>query len=175
MGTFGDVTTLSFFANKIITTGEGGAVLTNNKKTYLKMFKMRDHGMKYNQKYNHKRMGYNYRMTNLQAAIGCSQVDELKQIQKENDTNETLLSLSKRYRRNNDKKFPKLVFSCALDVNNYIKKNLRQKFLKHLQQNKIDARQMVNPINDALHIKKIIRVPKCSKHIIQFCSLTKWQ
>ena len=86
LGTFGDVTTLSFFANKIITTGEGGAVLTNNKKTYLKMLEMRDHGMKYNQKYNHVRMGYNYRMTNLQAAIGCSQVDELKQILKKRMT-----------------------------------------------------------------------------------------
>ena len=44
-GTMGDVSTLSFFANKIITTGEGGAILTNNKKIFISCKEMRDHGM----------------------------------------------------------------------------------------------------------------------------------
>ena len=82
LGTFGDITTLSFFANKIITTGEGGAILTNSKSKYLIMKEMRDHGMKYNKKYKHIRMGFNYRMTNLQAAIGCDQITNLNRILK---------------------------------------------------------------------------------------------
>ena len=44
----------SFFANKIMTTGEGGMILTNNKKTYLKLKLLRDHGMTQEKKYYHK-------------------------------------------------------------------------------------------------------------------------
>ena len=79
-GTLGDISTLSFFANKIITTGEGGAILTNNKKIYLKCLEMRDHGMSKKKRYFHTMLGFNYRMTNLQAAIGLSQVHEIKKI-----------------------------------------------------------------------------------------------
>ena len=77
--------------NKIITTGEGGAVLTNSKKKYLMMKEMRDHGMKYNKKYKHVRMGFNYRMTNMQAAIGCDQIKNLDKILKKENYREYLL------------------------------------------------------------------------------------
>ena len=76
-GTLGDLSTLSFFANKIITTGEGGAILTNNKSLYLKCLEMRDHGMSIKKRYFHKYLGFNYRMTEIQAAVGIAQIKKL--------------------------------------------------------------------------------------------------
>ena len=78
LGTIGDISTLSFFANKIITTGEGGAILTNSKKIAEKCSILRDHGMSKTKKYLHLDLGFNYRMTNMQAAIGLSQIENLK-------------------------------------------------------------------------------------------------
>lgn len=80
-GTFGDLSTFSFYANKHITTGEGGMILTNNKKIYNKCKSLRNLcfgiGTK---KFNHDDIGWNYRMTNVQAAIGCGQLKNISWI-----------------------------------------------------------------------------------------------
>jgi len=77
-GSFGDISVFSFFANKHITTGEGGMILTNNKKLYLKCKSLRNlcFGVGYD-KFNHDDIGWNYRMTNLQAAVGCGQLENI--------------------------------------------------------------------------------------------------
>lgn len=77
VGSFGDISCFSFFANKIITTGEGGMCLTNNKKLAEKMRILRNHGMNPKRKYWHDEIGFNYKMTSLQAAIGLAQVRKL--------------------------------------------------------------------------------------------------
>jgi len=77
VGSFGDISCFSFFANKIITTGEGGMCLTNSEALNYKMKILRDHGMSKTHKYWHEEVGYNYRMTNLQAAIGCAQLERI--------------------------------------------------------------------------------------------------
>tara|TARA_A100001011_G_scaffold284875_1_gene295329 strand:+ start:4813 stop:6258 length:1446 start_codon:yes stop_codon:yes gene_type:complete len=77
VGTFGDVATFSFFGNKTITTGEGGMVVFKSLKTSIFARELRDHGMSKNKKYWHNHIGYNYRMTNLQAAIGVAQFEKL--------------------------------------------------------------------------------------------------
>ena len=86
LGTIGDVATLSFYANKIITSGEGGAVLTNSKKIAEKCYVLRDHGLSRSsdriKRYIHLDLGYNYRMTNMQAAVGFSQLEIINQILK---------------------------------------------------------------------------------------------
>lgn len=75
-GIIGDIGCLSFQATKTITTGEGGAVVTNNISFAQKMRKIRNHGMT-EKRYWHDLVGYNYRLTNLQAALGCAQLDKL--------------------------------------------------------------------------------------------------
>ncbi len=77
VGGIGDVGMFSFFANKIITTGEGGMVTTNNPDIYEKMSVLRSHGMQDGKRYWHLYPGYNYRMTNLQAAIGLAQLERV--------------------------------------------------------------------------------------------------
>lgn len=78
VGTFGHVSCFSFYANKIITTGEGGMCLTNDEELAEKMRVLRDHGMRPEKRYWHEVVGYNYRMTNLQAAIGLAQLKKIE-------------------------------------------------------------------------------------------------
>lgn len=80
VGTLADAAMFSFFGNKIITTGEGGMVLTNDSKIADKCRLMRDHGMMPKSRYWHELIGYNYRMTNIQAAIGVAQMGKIESI-----------------------------------------------------------------------------------------------
>ncbi len=77
IGSLGDISCFSFYGNKIITTGEGGMCLTNDDELAERMKILRDHGMNPNRKYWHDVIGFNYRMTNLQAAIGVAQLKKL--------------------------------------------------------------------------------------------------
>ena len=70
VGLFGDAGCFSFFANKVITTGEGGMLITRDSKVLEAAKLYRDHGMQADRRYWHLVPGYNYRMTNLQAALG---------------------------------------------------------------------------------------------------------
>lgn len=80
VGSFGDVSTFSFFGNKTISTGEGGMILFKNKDIYQYAKTLRDHGMNPNKKYWHDNVGFNYRLTNIQSAIGLAQMEQLNLI-----------------------------------------------------------------------------------------------
>lgn len=79
VGSFGDISCFSFYGNKIMTTGEGGMCLTNDKELAEKMRILRDHGMNPKKRYWHDIIGFNYRMTNLQAAVGVAQLVRMSQ------------------------------------------------------------------------------------------------
>ena len=79
MGTFGDVAAFSFFGNKTITTGEGGMVTTNSKELIGKARKLKNQGLS-EMEYWHDAIGYNYRMTNICAAIGVAQLERIDEI-----------------------------------------------------------------------------------------------
>jgi perosamine synthetase len=76
-GNWSDVGCFSFFGNKIITTGEGGICTTNSKILYEKMLTIRNNGMDPNNRYWHDIVGCNFRMTNMQAALGVAQIKKL--------------------------------------------------------------------------------------------------
>ena len=85
IGTFGEMSVFSFAPNKIISTGEGGAVCTNSEKFYKKLKLIRSHGRISNEKYfktnsqpNYITIGYNWRMSSMTAALGLSQFDKLE-------------------------------------------------------------------------------------------------
>jgi len=83
VGSFGRVSCFSFFGNKLLTTGEGGMCLTDDEALAEKMRLLRDHGADRNRQFWHPVIGFNYRMTNLQAAVGCAQLKSLpKRIRK---------------------------------------------------------------------------------------------
>jgi perosamine synthetase len=77
VGGFGDCATFSFFGNKIITTGEGGMVTTNDDALAARLRLHRGQGMEPGRRYWHPVIGYNYRMTNIAAAIGLAQMERV--------------------------------------------------------------------------------------------------
>ncbi len=80
LGTYGDVGTFSFYADKTITTAEGGFIVTNHEEVYNKMVYMRNQGRIRSGTFVHPEIGYNFRITDMQAALGCSQLAKLDRI-----------------------------------------------------------------------------------------------
>lgn len=77
VGTFGDIATFSFFGNKTITTGEGGMVVCKDASLDAVIRRLRGQGLADNREYWHDIVGYNYRMTNICAAIGLAQLERV--------------------------------------------------------------------------------------------------
>lgn len=103
VGNCGDIGCFSFYGNKIITTGEGGMITTNNKKLKEKIELLKNHGMSPTKKYWHPEIGFNYRLTNPQAALGLAQLKKIPQFLKQRAYIDTL------YRRYLEK-IPQVVF-----------------------------------------------------------------
>jgi perosamine synthetase len=81
VGSMGDIGCFSFFANKIMTTGEGGMNTTQSPELHAKMKKLRDHGKNTaSLGYFHDEVGFNFRMTNIQAAIGVAQMEKVDEL-----------------------------------------------------------------------------------------------
>ncbi len=80
VGLDGDCTCFSFFANKVITTGEGGMVVFRDAELAARARILRDHGMSPKKRYWHDYPGFNFRMTNMQAAVGVAQLDRVRVI-----------------------------------------------------------------------------------------------
>jgi len=79
-GSFGDVASFSFFADKTLTTGEGGFVCTNDEATYEKLLYLRNQGRINRGTFVHPEIGYNFRMNDIQMAIGLTQMKKLPRI-----------------------------------------------------------------------------------------------
>lgn len=90
VGSFGQVGCLSFYADKILTTGEGGMVLTNSDELAKKAIILLNQGRTGRGWYTHDYLGYNFRMTDLQAAVGLAQLKKLPVIIKKRKRNEKL-------------------------------------------------------------------------------------
>jgi len=79
-GTIGDVGTISFFADKTVTTGEGAVILTNNEEIYNKLKLLRNQGRHNSGTFIHPFLGMNFRMTDLQSAVGLAQLNKFSEI-----------------------------------------------------------------------------------------------
>ncbi len=79
-GSLGDIGCFSFYANKIITTGEGGMITTNDPIVAEKSRSLRSLAFGVEHKFMHAEVGFNYRMTNLQAALGCAQLKRIEEV-----------------------------------------------------------------------------------------------
>lgn len=80
VGSLGDVATFSFYGNKMITTGEGGMITTDDDNLAKQIRLLKNQGMTKEHRYWHPVVGYNYRLTNLQAAIGVAQLERLAEL-----------------------------------------------------------------------------------------------
>lgn len=159
-GSFGDISTFSFYANKHITTGEGGALLTNNKKIYQKIKELRNLSFGKKDRFNHSDLGWNYRFTNIQAALGLSQIGRIKKIVKRkleigNIYYEALKDCENIFIQPKKKKYAHniyWVFGVLLKEKLSGKKNLIQ---KKLLKNKIETRPFFWPMHKQEIFKKM--------------------
>lgn len=86
LGAWGDAAAFSFYGNKIITTGEGGMITSNDPQIMDRIELLKNHGMRPQKRYWHEVVGYNYRMTGLQAAFGMGQLDGIEDILQKKET-----------------------------------------------------------------------------------------
>lgn len=156
LGSFGKVSCFSFFANKILTTGEGGMVLTNDEKLYYKLRELRDHGMSRHKRYLFVALGFNYRMTNMQAALGIAQLERFEKILEQRQRQEELY---KHMLSGNDSFSirPQQPWSQSVHWLMTVQLNIsgvRDALLERLKEKGIDCRQMIHPVHDAQHFKQ---------------------
>jgi len=156
VGTFGEVGILSFNGNKPITCGGGGMIITNNKKMAEKLKHLSVHAkIKYPNDHVHDAIGYNYRMTNLSAAVGCAQLEKINIILKAKRDNHKLYS---KILKKNDQikildepKFSKTNYWLIVAILKNIK--LKKKLMNELKKEGFISRSLWRP----LHTLKIFK------------------
>jgi perosamine synthetase len=146
VGSFGTISCFSFYGNKIITTGEGGMCLTNDEELAGKMRMLRDHGMNPKKKYWHEVVGFNYRMTNLQAALGVAQLKKIDKIILKKRTlahiYKTLLSNVPEFTLAPEMPWAKSVYWLYSVL---VKRKRRDRLIKYLEQHGIESRPFFYP------------------------------
>jgi len=85
VGTFGDISTFAFYPNKQITTGEGGMIVTDDEKIALMCRSLRNQGREGGGWFAHKRLGYNYRISDINCALGIAQLERIEEILKKRE------------------------------------------------------------------------------------------
>lgn len=167
VGSIGDIGCFSFFGNKVITTGEGGMCLTNSDELNNRMRILRDHGMSKSKKYWHDLVGYNYRMTNMQAAIGVAQLERIKEllIERENIENEYKQALSDidnlEFQRNNLSDRKKITWL----VSALVKNKDRDMYMSKLRMMGIDSRPFFYALSDMDIYKAYVKSNRVSRDI----------
>lgn len=146
-GSSGTVSCFSFYGNKIITTGEGGMCLTDDDELAEKMRILRDHGMNPERKYWHDVVGFNYRMTNLQAALGVAQLKKIEfLVQKKREIANTYRRLMQDWNITASPEMPWAKSAYWL-YSILVKRSLRNKIIKHLYDKNIETRPFFHPLN----------------------------
>tara|TARA_Y100000741_G_scaffold55282_1_gene38181 strand:+ start:418 stop:1554 length:1137 start_codon:yes stop_codon:yes gene_type:complete len=158
-GSFGDISTFSFYANKHITTGEGGMIVVNNIDLYKKCQSLKNLSFGKINRFNHDDLGWNYRMTNIQAAIGLSQLENIKKMIKKK------IEIGKLYYKNlkNNEKIQILPPHNGTSKNIYWvvgivikdKKINSKKVMKKLSSHGIQTRPFFWPMNEQDILKKL--------------------
>jgi len=162
---FSDFTVFSLHPVKSITTGEGGLILTNNKKFYEKLLLLRSHGLKKSEK-NHWQnnmlfLGYNYKITEFQCALGISQLSKLKGfISKRNQIAEfykkKLKSLNINYQKFDNSKYTHAYHYFIISFIKAISKKKNEVFLNYLKEKGIYLGKQYLPIHLHSFYKKKI-------------------
>lgn len=179
VGSLSDIGCFSFFGNKIISTGEGGMCVTNDQFLADKMRKLKDHGMSRQKKYWHDVIGFNYRMTNLQAAIGLAQLERIEYFL---NRKRIIFNTYRKYLAglkgiHFQKELPdsrsvywmvSLLFDSEFGVN-------KENVVNYLEENGVETRPVFYPIHHMPFYKAYLKMPICehiSRSSLTFPSFT---
>jgi len=152
VGGFSNAGIFSFYGNKIMTSGEGGMITTNDKKLYNKMKLLRDHAMSKDKRYWHTEVGFNYRMTNLQAALGVAQFERIEELlNRKKEIFEWYQEGLKEIpyiKLNYQASWAKNVYwMICISIDNYSEKQ-RDELIIKLKEKGIDSRPFFYPVSD---------------------------
>ena len=152
VGSLSDAGTFSFFGNKIITSGEGGMITTNNEELYKKMRYLRDHAMSEEKRYWHTEVGFNYRITNLQAALGVAQFERIDEFltkkKKIFEWYQEGLKDVKEIKLNHQASWASTIYwVICLELNGY-DESKRDALMQILKTKNIDTRPYFYPVSD---------------------------
>jgi perosamine synthetase len=147
VGSLGHISCFSFYADKLITTVEGGIALTNDEKLAEKMRLLRSFGMTKNQKFQHPILGYNYKISDIHASIGLTQLQKLDKYIKKRRNN---IKYLKEQISNPNLKLPSeqnYAFNVYYVCNILTQKN-RNQIVRHLEKQGIETRPLLSFIPD---------------------------
>jgi perosamine synthetase len=152
VGSLGRCGVFSFYGNKIITTGEGGMITTDDEELYLKAKRLRDHAMSPTRRYWHEEVGFNYRMTNLQAALGVAQLERIDELmQKRRDIMgwyREELGSQPGLRLNRSAPWARTVYwLVCMEVESFDDES-RMRFMSALRERGVDSRPYFYPVSD---------------------------
>jgi perosamine synthetase len=144
VGSLGKCGVFSFYGNKVITTGEGGMLTTNDRAFYQRAKQLRDHAMSPERRYFHEELGYNYRITNLQAALGVAQLERIDEFLARRaeimDWYRSVIAETDHVRLNRVKNWAKSAFwMICLEVD-WLDEARRDVFMQALRKRGIDTR-----------------------------------
>jgi perosamine synthetase len=144
VGGLGRCGVFSFYGNKVITTGEGGMLTTNDQAFYLRAKRLRDHAMSAERRYFHEERGFNYRITNLQAALGVAQLERIDEFLDRRaeimDWYTSEIATTGKIRLNRVKNWAKSAFwMICLEVDGF-DETRRDAFMRELKARGIDSR-----------------------------------
>ena len=157
-GSFGDVSIFSFYSNKIITTGEGGMVVTDDLDIYTEAVNMKNLYFHNRNKYIHTDIGYNFRMTNIQAALGLGQLENV----------DYTISDRRRVANHYNSRLENIQIQLPVEKEGFfnvywyysilIKKDI-QLVINNLKKNGIDYRHFFRPIHKQSFIRSVDTLP----------------
>lgn len=150
LGSFGHVSTYSFFGNKIISSGEGGCLVTNDSSILNRINLLKNQGVDPLNRYNFKEIGYNYRLTNISAAILVAQLERLEEmLQRRFDLFNNYKSIINNYdffeiiEEDDDKVISPWLFSVTFRTNS----NFRDRLIAKLNEIGIETRPFFIPVH----------------------------
>ena len=160
LGSLGHISCFSLYANKIITSGEGGVVCTNDPVLAERIKMLRDHGMSKSQRYVHEILGYNYRITNLQAAVALAQIEQIEEFMKQRAL---IFNWYYQYLQKENIQMPYVGDENIKPVNwlftILVKKKTRDGLAEFLKKNNIDTRPVFHPAHKMNYIKTVENLP----------------
>ncbi len=163
VGSWGNCATFSFYGNKNLTTGEGGMITTDDEDFYNRCRYLRDHAMSKEKRYWHTAPGFNFRMTNIQAAIGCAQLERVSDFMEKRQLifkwYNTYLGTIKNVSLNRTNSWATNAYWLICLENNTWSIEDRDQFMLELKKHGVDSRPFFYPMSQMPYIDEEVDTP----------------
>ncbi|WP_163514097.1 DegT/DnrJ/EryC1/StrS family aminotransferase [Gelidibacter japonicus] len=163
VGSWGHCATFSFYGNKNLTTGEGGMITTDDEDFYNRCKYLRDHAMSKEKRYWHTAAGFNFRLTNVQAALGCAQLERIDDFMKKRqvifDWYTKYLGKIDSVNLNNTESWAENAYWLICLENKNWNWNTREKFMIELKKRGVDSRPFFYPMSQMPYLKDVNNTP----------------